>query len=246
LEGFLAIFVPLLIFEAAFHRETRLLRQNLVPILVLAVPGVIAATLLIGGVVSLGTGLAFSTASLFGALIAATDPLAVVQLARSLGVPRRLAVAIEGESLFNDGTAIVVFRIALTAALSDVFHPLPGVLDFLVVALGGMAVVVTGLLSGNVGLAKAAPTTKMMLFNLWDFLAFLANSLLFLLIGLSVDLTELWASLGLTERPQHRVQQERKLGCLFTARAGLSRLQRLHREGAADRRDVGRSAGGLP
>jgi len=373
-ELILAIFVPPLIFEAAFHLDFRLLRENLIPILVLAVPGVIAATLLISGVVSLGTGLAFSTATVFGALIAATDPVAVVQLARSLGVPRRLAVAIEGESLFNDGTAIVVFQIALTAALSGVFHPLAGVLDFLVVAVGGMvvggalgwvvaqivarvddrlivttlttllaygayliaehqfhvsgvlAVVVAGLLSGNVGLAKATPTTKIMLFNLWDFLAFLANSLLFLLIGLSVNLAELWASLGpiavavaavllgraavvygiswlahlgggephipprwrhvlfwgglrgaislalalslpitlpqrdtllsmtfgvmlftllgqgttiqfllrhlgLTARPQHRVDQERKMGRLFTARAGLRRLQRLHREG---------------
>lgn len=136
-ELILAIFVPPLIFEAAFHLDFRLLRENLMPILVLAVPGVIVATLLIGGVVSLGTGLPLSTAIAFGALIAATDPVAVVHLVRSLGVPPRLAVAIEGESLFNDGTSIVVFQIALVAAVSGTFDPVAGVLDFLVVALGG-------------------------------------------------------------------------------------------------------------
>jgi CPA1 family monovalent cation:H+ antiporter len=59
-----------------------------------------------------------------------------------------------------------------------------------------LAVVVAGLISGNVGLAGASPTTKVMLFNLWEFLAFLANSLVFLLIGLNVDLVSLWANRG--------------------------------------------------
>ncbi|MGD1993778.1 MAG: Na+/H+ antiporter [Anaerolineae bacterium] len=234
-EIILALFVPPLLFEAAFHLDFRLLRENLVPILMLAVPGVVVATLLVGGVVALGTGLGLGVTAIFGALIAATDPVAVVALFRALGVPRRLAVAVEGESLFNDGTAIVVFQIALAATLSGVFNPLGGVLDFLRVSVGGLAVglalgwvtaqlisriddrlivtalttllaygaylageqihvsgvlavVAAGLVSGNVGLAGASPTTKIMLFNLWDFLAFLANSLVFLLIGLTVDL----------------------------------------------------------
>jgi len=242
-ELILAIFVPPLVFEAAFHLDLRLLRDNLVPILVLAVPGVILTTVLVGGIVSLGTGLPFGAAGVFGALIAATDPVAVVALFRALGVPRRLAVALEGESLFNDGTAIVVFQIALAATASGIFDPVAGLFDFFRVALGGMAVglalgwlaaqliariddrlivttmttllaygaylaaerlhvsgvlgvVVAGLVSGNVGLAGASPTTKIMLFNLWEYLAFLANSLIFLLIGLNVDLRQLWAALG--------------------------------------------------
>lgn len=242
-ELIMAIFVPPLLFEAAFHLDFALLRQNLTPILVLAVPGVVLTTLLVGGVVSLGAGLSFSSAAIFGALIAATDPVAVVALFRALGVPRRLAVAMEGESLFNDGTAIVLFRLALAAGLSGAFDPVAGTLDFLQVAVGGivvglvlgwmaaqlmmhvddrlivttlttllaygaylvaeglhvsgvLAVVVAGLLSGSVGLAGASPTTKIMLFNLWEYLAFLANSLVFLFIGLTVDLTQMWASLG--------------------------------------------------
>lgn len=239
----LSIFVPPLLFEAAFHLDFRLLRISLVPILVLAVPGVILATFVVGGIVVLGTGLPLAVAAVFGALIAATDPVAVIALFRVLGAPRRLAVALEGESLFNDGTAIVVFQLALTAALSGVFNPLTSLFDFLRVSVGGLtvglvlgwltaqiiariddrliettlttplaygaylvaeqlhvsgvlAVVAAGLVSGNVGLAGTSPTTKNMLFNLWEYLAFLANSLVFLLIGLSVDLLQLLANLG--------------------------------------------------
>ena len=105
----------------------------------LAVPGVLLTTFFVGAIVALGTGLPFATAIVFGALIAATDPVAVVALFRELGVPRRLAVAVEGESLFNDGTAIVIFRIALVTAVSGVFDPVDGLFDFLQVALGGMA-----------------------------------------------------------------------------------------------------------
>ena len=241
-ELIMVIFVPPLIFEAAFHLDFKMLRDSLTPIMILAVPGVILTTLLIGGIVALGVGLPLGVTLVFGALIAATDPVAVIAIFRTLGVPRRLAVAVEGESLFNDGTAIVIFQIALVAALSGVFDPLTGVFDFLRIAVGGaavglalgwlvaqlfariddslivttlttllaygaylaaeqlhvsgvLAVVMAGLVSGNVGLAGASPTTKIMLFNLWEFLAFLANSLLFLLIGLSVDLPQLWANL---------------------------------------------------
>lgn len=239
----LAIFVPPLIFEAAFHLDLGQLRENLTPILILAVPGVLVTTLLVGGMTALGAGMAFGTAVVFGALIAATDPVAVVSLFRALGVPRQLALTVEGESLFNDGTAIVLFRIALAAALTGVFDPVTGVVDFFKVALGGMgvglvlgwitaqlmarledrlivtslttilafgsyvaaeyfhvsgvlAVVVAGLLCGNVGMAKASPSNKIMIFNLWEYLAFLANSLVFLLIGLSVDLRLMWDNLG--------------------------------------------------
>ncbi|HEY74732.1 MAG TPA: Na+/H+ antiporter [Thermoflexia bacterium] len=242
-ELILAIFVPPLIFEAAFHLDFSLLRENLTPILVLAVPGVALTTLIVGGIVAAGTGMDLGAASVFGALIAATDPVAVIALFRALGVSRRLAVALEGESLFNDGTAIVLFRIALAAALSGYFSPVEGLFDFTEVALGGiaigtalgwltaqliarledrlvvttlttllaygaylsaeqlhvsgvLAVVMAGLVCGNVGLAGASPTTKIMLFNLWEYLAFLANSLVFLLIGLTVDLAQLATNLG--------------------------------------------------
>ncbi len=127
----LAIFVPPLVFEAAFHLDLKQLRQSLVPILFLAVPGVLLSTMLVGGMTAVGAGVAFGTAAVFGALIAATDPVAVVSLFRALGVPRKLSLTVEGESLFNDGTAIVVFQIALAAVLTGTFDPLTGIYDFL-------------------------------------------------------------------------------------------------------------------
>ena len=239
----LAIFVPPLVFEAAFHLDLEQLRENLVPILFLAVPGVLLTTTMVGGMTALGSGVAIGTAAVFGALIAATDPVAVVSLFRALGVPRKLALTMEGESLFNDGTAIVIFHIALAAVLTGVFDPLTGLYDFFRVSLGGigvglvlgwiaaqlvarlhdrlvvtslttilafgsylaaeqlhvsgvLSVVVAGLLVGNVGMAGTAPSTKLMILNLWEYLAFLANSVVFLLIGLNTDLTLLWENLG--------------------------------------------------
>ncbi len=116
-ELILSLFVPPLVFEAALHLEYRRLRENLWPILVLAVPGVLLTTVIVALIVSGGVGLSLSTGLVFGALIAATDPVAVVALFRQLGAPKSLTMLVEGESLFNDGTAIVVFQLVLLAAL---------------------------------------------------------------------------------------------------------------------------------
>ena len=241
-ELILALFVPPLIFEAAFHLEFNQLRDNLAPILILAVPGVVLSTLIVGGIISLGVGLPLSVAVVFGSLISATDPVAVVAFFRALGVPRRLAVAVEGESLFNDGTAIVLFNIALGAALVGGFDPVAGVFDFLRVSLGGLgigiamgwvvshliaqiddyfiettlttvlaygaylageqvhvsgvlAVVAAGIVSGNMGPQGMSPTTKLVLFNFWEYLAFLTNSLVFLLIGIRVNVDHVVANI---------------------------------------------------
>ena len=71
--------------------------------------------LITGAIVSFGAGLPITAALVFGALIAATDPVSVVGIFRRIGAPKRLEVLLEGESLFNDGTAIVLFGIALGA-----------------------------------------------------------------------------------------------------------------------------------
>ena len=219
----LAIFVPPLVFEAAFHLDLKQLRENLVPILFLAVPGVLLTTTMVGGLTALGAGVAIGTTAVFGALIAATDPVAVVSLFRALGVPRKLALTMEGESLFNDGTAIVIFHIALAAVLTGAFDPLTGLYDFFRVSLGGigvglvlgwiaaqlvarlhdrlivtslttilafgsylaaeqlhvsgvLSVVGAGLLVGNVGMAGAGPTTKLVVRYGGESVAVLANS----------------------------------------------------------------------
>jgi CPA1 family monovalent cation:H+ antiporter len=121
-ELILALFVPPLIFEAAFHLNFSDLRRNLPTILVLAIPGVILTMLIVGGALFLGVHLSLPVALLFGALVAATDPVAVVALFRVLGVPKQLAVLVEGESLFNDGTALVLFNLVLAVVIGGRFN----------------------------------------------------------------------------------------------------------------------------
>jgi CPA1 family monovalent cation:H+ antiporter len=218
----------------------------------LAVPGVLLTMLIVGLIVSAGVGLPLSTALVFGALIAATDPVAVVALFRTLGVPSKLALIVESESLFNDGTSIVVFNLALAGALPAAvagaghnagFNLGIAITDFIRVSLGGigiglalgwlvswliaqlddyliettlttvlafgsylvadrlglsgvLAVVCAGLVNGNVGSRGMSPTTRVVLFNFWEYLAFIANSLVFLLIGLDVNIPQIAANIG--------------------------------------------------
>jgi CPA1 family monovalent cation:H+ antiporter len=100
---------------------------------------------LVGWLVSWGTELPLQVALVFGALVAATDPVAVVALFRRLGAPRRLQVLLESESLLNDGTAIVMFGLMLSATLQGSFNWGAGITQFITVAGGG---VVVGLIFG--------------------------------------------------------------------------------------------------
>ncbi|HEX5000508.1 MAG TPA: sodium:proton antiporter [Terriglobia bacterium] len=119
-ELLFALFLPGLLFEAAFHIEFEDFWRDRVAILGLAVPGVVAAialTTIVLEPAAQGLGLAaeftWQHALVFSALIAATDPIAVVALFKSLGAPRRLGMLVEGESLLNDGTSIVFFTLIL-------------------------------------------------------------------------------------------------------------------------------------
>ncbi len=139
----LALLVPPLVFDAAFHIRLDDLRRDFWLILLLAVPGVILTTFLAGWLVAQGTGLAMPVALVFGALVSATDPVAVVALFRRLGAPRRLQVLLEGESLFNDGTAIVMFSLTVAIVLSGQFSLAGNIANFLTVAGGGLLVGIT-------------------------------------------------------------------------------------------------------
>jgi len=121
-----SLFLPGLLFEAAFHLEWNRFWQNKAAILGLAVPGVagamaIAAVLLVPAVRALDFAHQFSYLHglVFAAAIAATDPIAVVAMFRSLGAPRRLSMLLEGESLLNDGTAAVLFSLVLAVAMGE-------------------------------------------------------------------------------------------------------------------------------
>jgi len=240
----LSLFIPPLVFEAAVHINLNKLRENLTAIILLAVPGVILTMLLVGAIVSWGVGLPIQLALVFGALIAATDPVSVVAIFRKLGAPKRLEVLLEGESLFNDGTAIVIFNLAVVAYLTGEFDWFQGTVGFVRVAGGGLvvglalgwlasrliariddhlvettlttvlafgsflvaehmlhvsgvlAVVAAGLINGNIGPQGMSPTTRIVVVNFWEYVAFLANSAVFLLIGLDIEIPALLANLS--------------------------------------------------
>ncbi len=132
------IFLPALVFEAALTLPARVFLKHLVPILTLAIVALVISAALVGILVHFGLGISLTAALLFGVLISATDPVAVTATFRELGVPNRLLVLVEGESLLNDGIAIVLFNIFLVAALGTADAGVAqGVLDFLYVFCGG-------------------------------------------------------------------------------------------------------------
>ncbi len=114
----LFVFLPALIFESGYSIDTRQLHQDLPPILVLAIPGMLMSTLIVGLGVWWLLDIRLIVALVFGALISATDPVAVVALFKELGAPKRLTVLVEGESLLNDATAIVAFSILVGIAVA--------------------------------------------------------------------------------------------------------------------------------
>lgn len=143
-ELLFSIVLPGLLFEAAFNMDVDMFLRNKVTITALAIPGVIVAILLAGA----GTALAISGFSpnigftlqqglVFGALVAATDPIAVVAIFRELHVPPRLAALVEGESLMNDGTSIVLLSLLLAVVAGTVSSTNELVVQFVVVVGGG-------------------------------------------------------------------------------------------------------------
>jgi len=137
----LFLFLPALVFESAMSLDLRKLMEDMRSILFLAVVGVIISTAIVGLSLWQFSGAALVICLLLGAIVSATDPVAVIALFKDLNAPKRLTVLVEGESLFNDATAIVTASIFL-AILSQGETPnlLASAIEFLVVFLGGVAV----------------------------------------------------------------------------------------------------------
>ncbi|MEL6499804.1 MAG: sodium:proton antiporter [Cyanobacteria bacterium J06623_1] len=250
-ELILFIFVPPLIFESALNMNSRLLLQNLTPVLVLAIPGLLISTVIVGTALAWLTPLSLGQALLFGSLISATDPVAVIALFKELGAPKQLTVLVEGESLFNDATAIVTFNIILTTIAAgqvgeDAINQ--GIISFLISFVGGitvgavfgylmrwtmnlaqnnslvlatistitayaafliaeeifqvspvMAVVSTGLVIGWYKANRLDAEERKYLGEFWEYTAFFANSLIFLLVGITASSFEFFEQLSETQ-----------------------------------------------
>jgi len=146
-ELLFTVFLPGLLFEAAFHMEFAEFWRNRAAIAALAVPGVVAAIALTAFILTpvisrfhFESGFTWQHALVFGALIAATDPVAVVALFKSLGAPKRLTLLLEGESLLNDGTAIVFFSLVLGMLVGNGTSARALAVGFVTVVGGGAVV----------------------------------------------------------------------------------------------------------
>jgi CPA1 family monovalent cation:H+ antiporter len=121
----LEIFLPPLLFEAAWNIRWRELKQDLVPVSLFAVLGVVISVIGIALAISQLTTLPLTTALLVGASLSATDPVSVIALFRELGADKRLKILMEGESLFNDGVAVVAFSLLVGLPLGTEEFALP-------------------------------------------------------------------------------------------------------------------------
>ena len=248
-ELVLFVFIPTLIFESAFNLNARQVSSNLWPILTLAIPGLLISTCIIGFIFSVFTDFDLMVGLLLGAILSATDPVAVIAIFKQLGVPERLTILVEGESLFNDATSLVLATILIGLLTAGEFSSevlVSGTGEFLFVFVGGvivgwvlalmtgymlgriesdpgieitlttilayfsfiiaehvfhvsgiMAVVAAGMTIGSWGRSKISPSTSEFMEHFWEYLAFVANALIFLMVGLQIDLVVLWESVDL-------------------------------------------------
>jgi CPA1 family monovalent cation:H+ antiporter len=245
------VFLPVLIFESAYNMNMREMAENVRSISWLSVVSLVISTFFVAGALYFGLALLgfpvpFMATLIFGALISATDPVAVLALFKEFGVPRRLSLIFEGESLFNDGTSLALFLIILEVAMAGftgfgtIFE---GVFMFTSMVVGGIifglfmgfifskliskvkdnehieitltmlvahltfilselishhlvlfgqeikfssiiATVMASMVIGNYGRFKISPRVEEYMEKFWGYFAFVANSMVFILMGL--------------------------------------------------------------
>ena len=239
----LYIFLPVLIFDAAYELDIHIFRKSLLNASILAVPGVIVALLLTAAMLMGMAGFLpgmeewnWQYALMFGALISATDPVAVVALLKELGTSKRFSTLVDTESLLNDGTGIVMFMLFFTAATaggSATWVSIP--IEFCRVVAGGIllgyaisrltfwfirrikgdllvqisvvilatyvtffiaegllhvsgviSLVAFGLTLTYVGKPRLKPEANRFMENFWELAGYIANTLIFILVGLVI------------------------------------------------------------
>lgn len=146
-ELVLLIFLPPLLYGAAFFTSVRDLRRNARPIALLSIPLVLVTMVAVAVVAHELIGLDWGPAFVLGAIVSPTDAVAPAEIMRRIGAPRRLLTIVEGENLTNDWTALVLYRFAITAVVTGSFSLLEAGPKFLATGIGGLAV---GLVAGRI------------------------------------------------------------------------------------------------
>jgi Na+/H+ antiporter len=241
-ELVLVAFLPPLLYWSGFFSSPRDLRADTRAISAAAIGLVLATTVAVAVAAhAVIEGMDWAVAFALGAIVSPTDPLAATAIGRRLGVPRRLITLLEGESLVNDATALVAYRLAVAAAVSGSFVAWQAGLRFVAGATGGVAVgravgwrvaelrrrlddpvveivvsvatgyaaylpaeqlgvsgvlaaVTAGLYLGWRAPELASASTRLLGFSFWEVLVYLANAILFILVGL--QLRPILSSLG--------------------------------------------------
>jgi CPA1 family monovalent cation:H+ antiporter len=235
----LILFLPALVFEGSVKLDLRELVRNSIPLLLLANAGVLLAAFATGYIVHWLIGLPALVALLFGSIISATDPISVLAIFRDLKVDKRLSLIMEGESLLNDGTAVVLFGIVFGAVVAEKLNVPWGVAQYFLAVAGGailgsalgylasritgtvddpqieitlstilaygsyllafhlhlsgvIATASAGLVLGNFGSKRGmSARTRTAMESFWEYVSFVMNSLVFLLIGLEIHVRQL-------------------------------------------------------
>jgi CPA1 family monovalent cation:H+ antiporter len=239
----LNLFLPILLFEAAINTDISRLRSTIRPISLLAGPGVVIASGITAITLKFALSLDWTSALLLGTILAITDTVSVIAVFKEVSVPSRLTTIVEGESLFNDGIALVLFNLILQVHATGSVSVTEGLQQLCWVMVGGslvgltlgylgaslfarsddnlssilltvalalgayqvghaldvsgvVAVVVAGLMVGNVGLSRqVSASNHVTLYSFWEYAGFGVNTFIFLLIGVEVNLPTLWSRL---------------------------------------------------
>ncbi|QQS38402.1 sodium:proton antiporter [Candidatus Woesebacteria bacterium] len=235
------IILPILLFEAAIQINIHQFKIQFKTITFLATFGIIVSTLTVALILNIFTGMPIYAALLFGSLISATDPIAVLAIFKNLGAPRRLGLIADGESMFNDATAVILFKILLGIALGSSYFTahtmLAGFFHFVYIFLGSMvfgvliafvaiwiiekihtdrlieasitivlaytsfaaaehffhlsgviACVISAVVLGNFGKAKISDKIMPFVVETWEYLGFIALSIVFFLASFTLKL----------------------------------------------------------
>lgn len=170
----LLIFLPPLLYAAAFFSSIRELRRNAGQISLLAIGLVVATMVSIAAVGHFAIGMSWPVAFVLGAIVSPTDAVAPAAIVRRLGVPRRLVTLIEGENLTNDWTALVLYKFAVAAVVTGAFSLPDAVPQFLLTGLGGVAIgLAVGWLIAQVRRRLEDPPTEITISLLTGYAAYL-------------------------------------------------------------------------